>query len=233
MKNIHFHPWILLLVLFPSVAFPQMTLPIKLGLKIAPNIGWMNPSTKEYSNDGARMGTTIGFVGDLYFAERYAFSTGFNFQFLNGMLNYPDVRLKPNDTAILSGEVTRKYHFLYLEIPLMIKMQTKEFGKFSFYGQIGFGTGFRLKVTANESFQPNQGESFDQKYDLNQATSLIRESILIGIGGEFHLDQSSRFFFGLSYSNSLNSVLTGVNEKSKMNEKSMLNYAELNLEFLF
>ncbi|MCK9421216.1 MAG: PorT family protein [Bacteroidales bacterium] len=227
--------WSVLILLIPFTGYPQLkNLPVKLGLKVSPNIGWMNPSTKDYSYDGARMGATIGFVSDIYFAERYAFSTGFNFQFLNGKLNYPDKRLKPNDTIVLTGEVIRKYNFIYLEIPLMIKMQTKDFGRFSFFGQIGFGTGIRLKVIAKETFQPDRGDSFDQQYDINEATSLIRESLLIGLGFEYHLDLSSRIFFGLSYSNALNNVLNGgVNDKSKLNEKSTLNYLELNLGFLF
>jgi len=219
---------------FQGIAQTIAKLPVKLGLRVAPNIAWMNPSTRDYSCDGAKLGATIGFISDIYFAERYAFSTGFNFSFLNGKLSYPDSRLKPNDTTILSGEVNRKYNFIYIEIPLMIKMQSKEFGRFSFFGQIGFGTGFRLKATAKETFQPDTGDPFDQQYDINQATALIRESLLIGLGFEYHLDLSSRIFFGLSYSNALNNVLNGgVNSKSKLNEKSSLNYVELNLGFLF
>ncbi len=225
---------LVLSVLFPFPGFSQKDLPVKLGLKVAPNICWMNPGTKNYEYDGARLGATIGFVSDIYFAERYAFSTGFNFQFLNGKLTYPDNRMKPNDTTILSGQVARKYNFIYLEIPIMIKMQSKEFGRFSFYGQIGFGTGFRVKATADESFQPDHGEAFDQQYEINEATSLIRESLLIGLGFEFHIDLSSRIIFGISYSNALNNILNGgINDKTKMNEKSTLNYIELNLGFLF
>jgi len=224
----------LLCWIFSLSGYAQNGLPVKLGLKVAPNIGWMNPGTKNYEYDGARLGATIGFVSDIYFAERYAFSTGFNFQFLNGKLSYPDNRMKPNDTTILSGQVNRKYNFIYLEIPLMIKMQSKEFGRFSFFGQIGFGTGFRVKATADESFQPDQGEAFDQQYEINEATSLIRESLLIGLGFEFHIDLSSRILFGISYSNALNNVLNGgINDKTKENEKSTLNYLELNLGFLF
>ncbi|MEI7980801.1 MAG: porin family protein [Bacteroidota bacterium] len=234
-KTFQLIPGALLLFLLPFAGNAQLkNLPVKLGLKVAPNICWMNPSTKDYHYDGVKMGATIGFVSDIYFAERYAFSTGFNFQFLNGKLNYPDERIKPNDTATLSGMVSRKYNFIYLEIPIMIKMQSKDFGRFSFFGQIGFGTGFRMKATAKETFQPDRGDSFDQQYDINQATALIRESLLIGIGFEYHLDLSSRIFFGVSYSNALNNVLNGgVNEKSRLNEKSTLNYLELNLGFLF
>lgn len=206
--------------------------PLKLGLKIAPNLAWMNPSTKDYTSDGARLGTTIGLVGDIYFAEQYAISTGFNFIFLYGKLSYPDSRLI-NDDTVVNGQVSRKYNFLYLEIPVMIKMSTRKFGRFSFFGQVGLGTGFRVKATVKEHFEPDSGTPLDQKYDYDSGTTLIRESILVGIGSQFHLDKSTMLFFGMTYSNSLNNILTGVNSLSKNNEKSMINYVELNLGILF
>ena len=222
---------IFLLYFLPGNAFSQGLLPVKLGLKVSPNIGWMNPGTKGYSNDGSCFGATIGFVSDFYFATNYAFSTGFNFQFLSGKLKYSDGRLI--DTVTKDGQVSRKYNFLYLEIPLTIKMQTKTFGKVSFYGQIGFGTAFRLKTIVKEHFVPKPGDVVDQQYDFNGGTTLIRESIIFGMGCEYHIDESSRIFAGLNYSNSLNNVLTGVNNISGLNEKSMLNFAEFTVGILF
>jgi len=220
------------LLFFPVFLSAQKELPVKLGLKIAPNIAWMNPSTKNYSYNGTRVGATVGFVSDFYFAERYAFSTGLNFAFLNGRLTYADSLLVPG-SAKMNGTVDRKYNIIYIEIPMMIKMQTKQFGDFSFFGQIGFGTGFRLRATANDEYAPDQGNSWTEKNSITEQTTLIRESILIGLGSEYHLDQSSRIFLGLSYSNALNNVLHWKNSKSGLNEKSMLNYVELNIGFLF
>ena len=59
----------------------QEKLPIKLGLKVAPNMCWMNTNTSGYEYNGLSVGGTVGFVSDIYFAERYAFSTGLNFDF--------------------------------------------------------------------------------------------------------------------------------------------------------
>jgi hypothetical protein len=222
--------------LIHGVTFSQDKLPLKLGLRVAPNIGWMNPNTKGYSSDGARFGGTIGFISDIYFAQNYAFSTGLNFQFINGKLNYNDSMLVESSNKVVYGEVFRTYHFLYLEIPLMIKMKTKTFGKVSYFGQIGFGTGFRLNATVKEHFvpaDPKNGGPVDQQYDFKTGTTLIRESILIGVGCEFHVDESSRIILGISYSNSLNNVFNGVNYSSNQIEKSQLNYAELNIGFLF
>jgi hypothetical protein len=229
-----FLPVLLISALTISIAgFSQSKFPMKLGLKVAPNIGWMSPGTKGYSSDGARLGATIGFIGDFYFAENYALSTGFNFQFIDGKMNYADSLWVGIPPSMTNGTVYRKYNFLYFEIPVMIKMKTKVFGKVSYYGQIGLGTGFRIKAKVDEHFVSDSGSPIDQEYDYNNGTTLIREAILVGIGCEIHIDESSRLLLGLSYSNSLNNVLTGVNYKTGLNEKSQLNFAELNIGFLF
>jgi hypothetical protein len=233
MKKLFSLIFIYCLCFTPAVTFSQSKSPMKLGLKVAPNIGWMSPGTKGYSSDGARLGGTIGFISDFYFAENYAIGTGVNFQFINGKLNYNDAMLVNNDTRLDTGKVSRKYNLLYLEIPITIKMKTKQFGKLSYFGQIGFGTGFRLKATVKENFQPNSGDAVDQQYDFNNGTTLVRESILIGIGCEYHLDESSSVLVGLSYSNALNNIFTGANSISKLNEKSQINFVELNIGFLF
>ncbi|MEI7896572.1 MAG: porin family protein [bacterium] len=234
MKNKYAILLFLMLCCIPVFTFSQTKFPMKLGLTVAPNIGWMVPSTKGYTGGAARLGATVGFISDFYFAENYAFSTGLNFQFLYGALNYSDSLLIPGHKSPVNGDVARKYNFLYLEIPLMIKMKTKNFGKISYYGQIGFGTGFRLRASVNENFQPSSGgDPVKQDYEFNNGTTLIRESLLIGMGCEYHLDESSRIVVGISYSNSLNNILTGKNYKSGESEKSQLNFAELNIGFLF
>jgi len=96
-----------LLFFLKGPAFSQDTSPVKLGLKVSPNIAWMNPGTKGYSNNGASLGATIGFVSDFYFARNYAFSSGFNFQYLNGKLNYSDSVMMGTGNKIVNGEVYR------------------------------------------------------------------------------------------------------------------------------
>ncbi|MFH1161457.1 MAG: porin family protein [bacterium] len=207
-------------------------LPIKLGLKVSPNLSWMAPETKHYNYNGVTGGAIVGLVSDFYFAENYAFSTGFNFAFLNGKLTYGDQLFESNDT--IPGQLDRKYKFIYLDIPYMIKLQTREFGHFSFFGQIGFSTGFRISAKARDEFKPDDGSDvLSENSNITSKTALIREAILFGIGLEYHLDQDTRIFVGASYSNSLNNVLTGTNSRYGLNEKALLDFVELNLGILF
>ena len=219
------------IILLPSFLTAQEKLPVKLGLKVAPNICWMNPTTKEYSYDGLNAGVTVGFVADIYFAERYAFSTGFNFDIYSGRLRYGDSL--SGEGGNVNGIVSRKYNLFYLEVPMTIKMQTKKFGRFSFYGQIGFATAFRMTASASDEFTTEDGKISTEKNDIRDETTLIRESVLISLGTEYHLDQDTRLFFGLSYSNSLNNILSGANGKTGFNQRAWLNYAELCVGILF
>jgi hypothetical protein len=226
--------WSVFVLIILSNTVSAQNLPIKLGLRVAPNIGWMNSDAKHYTNDGISGGITIGFVSEFYFLEHYAFSTGFNFMFLNGKLKYPDIQLLEGKTIKDEGVLSRKYNFTYLEIPLMLKMKTKEFGKFDFYVQIGFGTGFRLKTKSRDTFQPTNQESVTDKNEITNKTAQIRESVLIGTGTEFHVDESTTLLLGFSYSNSLNNVLLGNNIKyPDVRAQGLLNYAELNIGVLF
>ncbi len=205
---------------------------VKLGLKVAPNIAWMSPETKHYNYDGITGGATIGLVTDFYFAKNYAFSTGFNFSFLNGKLTYGDSLLIGANQVY--GQMNRKYKFVYLDIPYMIKLQTNTFGRFSFFGQIGFTTGFRISAKARDALDPGNGVApVKENSNITSSTSLIRQAVIFGAGLEYHLDVNTRIFIGVDYSNSLNNILTGYNLASDLNEKAKLNFVELNLGVLF
>jgi hypothetical protein len=219
---------IILFLVYTKAGFSQDQA-VRLGLKISPNIAWMNPNEKNYSDNGASAGFSFGFISEFRLSEHYAFSTGFNFSFLGGNLRFPYA--KSPDT----GTINRKYNFRYLEIPLMVKMKTKEYGNFSFFGQIGFGTNFMLRTQVIDNFMTQTHGTISDKMNLTTSeSSLIREAILVGVGTEYKIDESISLIIGLSYSNSLNNVLQGKNTMDPgLSNRSSLNYAELNIGVLF
>ncbi len=204
---------------------------VKLGLRVAPGIGWINPNTEGYKSDGIRGIVSAGLVTDFYFTDNYGISTGFSFLFPSGKMSYRDSLLINNE--FIAGDVSAIYKFSYFEIPLMIKMKTNQFGKFAFFGQIGFGTAFRMKATAETEFTPDSTASYSSKLDINNKTRLMRESVIAGIGLEFYIDKSTRLFAGFNYSNSLNNVFKGWNNLYEKDVKGTNNFAELNIGVLF
>ena len=222
---------VLILLFAPILLQAQKDFPIKLGLRVAPAISWLNPSTEGYESEGVRFGISAGLVTDFYFADNYAVSTGFSFLFPSGRLSYGDL-LTIQGTQD-TGVIDRIYNFYYLEIPLMIKMKTNQFGKFSFYGQIGFGTAFRLKATAKNYVTLEDGTTGETENEITNKTTLMRESVLAGIGLEFEIDKSTRLFGGVNYSNALNNVLTGKNLLTNEDAKGVSSFVELNIGVLF
>lgn len=220
---------ILNLLLFYSVIGFSQDQPVRLGLKISPIISWMNPNEKDYSANGSSVGFSFGFVSEFRLAEHYAISTGFNFSFLGGILKFPYAQ------SADTGSMNRKYNFRYLEIPFMLKMKTKSYGNFDFYGQIGFGTGFMLRTQANDNFITQTHGTISDKTNLSTSqVSFIREALLVGVGTEYKIDESISLLLGLSYSNSLNNVLQGKNSRDPgLSNRSSLNYIELNIGILF
>jgi hypothetical protein len=225
-------PVLLFALLFIPCLLPaQKTSPVKLGLRVAPGIGWINPGTTGYESDGIRGVISGGLITDFYFTGNYALSTGFSFLFPSGKMSYEDLLLHDNTSD--TGSFSNKYNFIYFEIPLMIKMQTNEFGKFSFYGQIGFGTGFSMKSTADAVFTADDGSTTSSKLDINNKTVLMRESIIAGIGFYYHIDKSTCVLVGINYNNALNNVFKSVNLLTNEDVKGMPNFAELNIGILF
>jgi opacity protein-like surface antigen len=203
--------------------------PVRLGLKVAPCISWMNPNEKDYVYNGAAVGFSFGFISEFNFSPHYSITSGFNFSFLGGNLQFPNAVAK--DTGLLD----RKYSFRYLEVPLMIKMKTKEYGNFKFFGHIGFGTGFNIRTKVTDNFMTQDHGTISDKSNLSAAeVCFIREAILVGLGTEYKIDESVSLLLELSYSNSLNNVLLGNNSKdSNLKNRSSLNYLELNIGVLF
>lgn len=217
-----------LLLFFTNVVFSQES-HIRLGLKVAPCISWMNPNEKNYVYNGSAAGISFGFISEFNFTEHYAITSGFNFSFLNGKLQFP-YAINP-DTGILN----RKYNFRYLEVPLMVKMKTKEYGNFIFFGHIGFGTGFNIRTKVTDDFMTQEHGTITETKNLNTSeVCFIREAILVGLGTQYKIDESLSLLVELSYSNSLNNVLLGKNTRdSGLTNRSSLNFFELNIGVLF
>jgi hypothetical protein len=117
----------------------------------------------------------------------------------------------------------------------MVKMKTKSYGNFDFFGQIGFGTGFILRAQVNDNFITQTHGTISDKTNLSTSeVSFIREALLVGLGTEYKIDESISLIIGVSYSNSLNNVLQGKNSRDPgLSNRSSLNYVELNIGVLF
>lgn len=230
MKKSRYLP-ILFLILFQSASFAQ-TKPFRFGLKVAPTVDWLSPSTEDYENDGIMVGFNWGFISDITLTDNYYFSTGFSIQHFNGKLKYDYQETLEGDSLPTTGTLSRKYILRYIDIPLMIKMKTNKFDKMQYYGQIGFTAGLNVKAMSKDAFSYSGGIS-NSKSDISDEIVFVRGSWALGGGLEYYLDESTSLVLGLTFSNGISNILKGDNPVSGADQKAVPNYFELTLGIIF
>ncbi|PKO97673.1 MAG: hypothetical protein CVU14_10080 [Bacteroidetes bacterium HGW-Bacteroidetes-9] len=201
---------------------------VTLGVKGAPNIGWLKTDQEKYSSEGIVPGFAWGLVAEFYFAENYAFGTGFNFDFQNGKLSYPEERSG-------AGVLTRNYRLKYLEVPAMIKMKTNEIGRLKFFGQIGMGLGVRLNSKGKDVFKLTGSATQTTDFSLiDSQTNLFRASMIVGAGVEYPIDNSTSIVGGINFNNGFTNVLKGNNSAYPATEhQGVPNFVELSFAVMF
>jgi hypothetical protein len=222
---------ILLFVLLGSQIHAQYK-PMLFGFKLGTSLGWVKPNVDEYSSEGVAMGFTWGFIGEFFLMENYAILTGFNVNFNGGKLEYP--YQKEVDGVMTQGQLHRKYHLKYLQIPLCFKMQTDISDKFRAFGKIGLGTAFNLNAKASDDFDYEGGTVSTSKKDINDEIALMRESLIVGGGVEWKLKGSTALILELTYDNAFNNLLTGEDPGYIASDpKALHNFVEIGAGIVF
>jgi len=196
------------------------------GLKAAPQVGWMKANTDDYEGNGSKIGFSWGFVSEFSFTENHCLGTGFNVVFNGGNLKFP----YKEDSLV--GSMSRRYDIKSIEIPLTLKMRTNEIGKMRYFGQIGFGTSFRFGAKNTDKFTLGTTTKEYEKTNYEKI-SFLRESLIIGLGGEYTIDAGTTFSVGLNFNNGFTDVLSGSNPATSKKEKATLNFMELSVAVLF
>lgn len=215
------------------------------GLHATPSITWLKTDVKNYSSKGAKLGFGWGVMGDIYFSDKFAISTGANFSKYSGKLNYADSLFIAADTNTLFGNMDRTYKVNYLEIPICLKMKTKEiaFGDnyFNVFALFGIGTNIKLKSKSDDVFTPDDNTLATIEDDNMEATNVlfIRESLIVGLGVEFSLVGSTRLVAGLNYNYGFSDILTSKSniytntDGTLLKENAQFNGLELRIGVLF
>jgi len=224
-------PILILMVLSTSIHAQYK--PVLFGLRVGGNLGWMKADADGYSSEGVVPGFSWGFMGEFFLMENYAILTGFNMNFNGGELKYPSYSDINNDDILDSGMLTRRYSLKYIQIPLCLKMQTNISEKMRIFGKIGIGTAFLLDGKAKDDFVYDGGALNDDKIDINDEITLMRESLIVGGGVEFILKGSTALVVDLTYDNGFNNILLEGNPTSNVTPRAFHNYVELGVGILF
>ena len=156
----------------------------RFGIHASPNISYI--STKaEGVESPANVKFGFGLMAIFNFAENYAFSSGINIISRGGELTLP------TDTTNYMGN----YSSQFLQIPLQLRMSTREFGYSTFFAT--FGGSIDLKLSEENSFDPKPSPEADSYVNFFNAM------FVIGAGMEYSLGGNTSLIGGIYYNQSL------------------------------
>lgn len=219
----------------------------RFGLQASPLIGWMNPETEDYKNDGIKMGFNWGGMVEYYFTKNYCIKTGFSITNIGGKLKYNDYwvnkegltpSLPTTPPTRIAGVLSRNYSLKYLEIPLGIKFKTNEIGYLTYFGHIGISTSFNTSAKADDTYDyvtppaTNVQQVWDKR-DIKKDVVFFRESLLVGLGVEYGITKTTSLISSLTFNNGFTDILRGTNILVNKPHRSTSNYIELSIGVLF
>ncbi len=208
----------------------------RFGMQVTPIVSWFTTDeTTIVKPDGAVMGYSIGVVGDWFFQENYAITSGLFLNSMGGRLKYGlstmpietknDGAIYPGlETDIDKGEVTLRP--TYLEVPVGIKFLSKEFWRSKFYGQCGVSNYFLVNA------KMRCDGDLDKK-SVKDEFSALMFAFHLGVGVEYALGDDTYLTAGILGTMGLNDVTKSETQLTKVNPVNKINSVNLKLGVVF
>lgn len=198
---------------------------VRFGIKLAPNLGFLQSETDGIESNGSGFGYSFGLMAEFPIgsAGNYRFASGLFLNNITGKwkeeFKYHDDLTGPERTKELETDVKLQY----IEVPLTIKMMTNEIGYMRYYGQIGFGNGFNIRAKADRVVPdyydnaPTIVESFveEKDEDLQSDIMLYKASLIVGAGMEYNFSGNTSLLVGITYNNGFTNILDIEGAKAK------------------
>lgn len=198
----------------------------RLGLNVAPNLGWIKPNDKDYMADGVRAGIGGGLVMDFYFAKNYGITTGIQIMNVGGKVI--------NEGAGYSFQSTFKNQ--YVQLPFALKMKTNDFSGFNIYGLFGVTAEYCFRAKYDYNYNIGGLSVSDENLDAKQDDLVrsLRLGLQMGLGTEYNIAGSTSLFFGVTYNNGIiGAVKSSDNQNVNNSTSGNINYFAVNFGVLF
>lgn len=179
---------------------------VRFGFQLSPSFNWMSTDKNTVSTNGSNLGLRLGLKGEFYFQENYALTTGLGFSFNAGgtllhrsngqyWINSDVPMICRNDFAAATSTPNLKYSMQYVEIPIGLKMRTREFGYLRYFAEPNIGLGFRTQAKG-EVRNPVDEEACT---DLNIRDDVRLFNLFWGIDGgiEYSISESTSIVGGI------------------------------------
>lgn len=172
-----------------SSANAQLTddTPFRFGIHFSPNVSYISTDDEDLETSAlVRFG--FGLMAHYAFADNYAISTGITVVNRGGELT----SFEPSETP---EQYDGTYKAGYIEVPIMLKMNTREFGYFTYFAE--FGGSIDIEINENVEYVPELPDKDSYVRPLNLVFT-------IGGGTEYSLGGKTSLVAGIYYNRSLN-----------------------------
>lgn len=159
---------------------------MRFGLMVGPSVNWLNADANDWTSE-TRTRWSYGLMADFFMTDRYALSSGMT-------IASRQAHLDISDTV---GE----YTLGSVDIPLVLKMQTQQFDRMTYFAKFGGGIGFRTREKVE--LVPDRME----EQHLENYFTPIQTQFIIGLGAEYEIDGSSAIVLGADFTMGLNDAL--------------------------
>lgn len=239
----------LLLLIFLALGVRSFAISdkVRLGLAVAPGIGWSSALGNDVERGKARFGINYGFVFEYWFAKNYGLATGIGGN-LDGCNLHSRDAFENNSLNVKVRNVTEKYTFNYLEIPAYLKLKTNEIksSKICVWGQVGATIDITVsaRATMDSISMPQYGDGaiFIEKENILRPSNDVTRSIpkfrsnfidvRLGVGGgmEYRIDDKTSMVVGVFYHNGF---INNIFDHDPKKEPNLMRSFNLSIGVLF
>lgn len=190
---------------------------IKMGFRFAPmvvaNQVEGTKRFKDFTSNGLDVRTSIGPFADVYFGEKYAFSTGLfysvksvHYAVKSGFYSDSLFRTNPITKDEIKGGIA-DFNLQYLQIPISLKLFSGEIARQSIM-YIQFGGTLDVKISEKSINTPrNALVQFQDRLPIEQNIfSVADANMLVGVGVEHKIGFSDAIFASFQYQRGLSDI---------------------------
>jgi hypothetical protein len=183
---------------------------------LSPQTSWIRSDHNAVEPNGVVFGFDFGLLYDRFFDKNYAFTTGIVINSTGGKLTYRDT-VPANIGGEIVDVVDLDYKLKYLEIPLGLKLFTKDFRRSKYFLETGLYMAFNIKA------RDGNGKA------LGEEVKLFDSGYHVGGGMYYSLGGSTSLLFGLKY----NSGFTDITSNDAIDDKTNLQRVEFRFGIVF
>ena len=198
-----------IVVLFSLQGFSQRG-SYSFGLKIGPAFDWASSASMATSNEGMKLGFTMGGIIDHYYTNHIAISSGINFIRWRGHYQFTDSRYVSDFLEKVPLSVDRRVQATYIEMPLKVKVKAEIVEGWKAFAEAGVGLSLNLNARTKDEYDFYWVSSSDKVYSDSYFYEYrwLQAALNFGVGAEYQINRNFGVFAQISFNHALTNTFT-------------------------